>query len=147
VILCSVNMPLIHYVQQIVIKCMCTFLWTATTALNKIPHCVLRVYFLFFFETVDLLYRPGWPLTSGLKWSACLVKKKTGEKKPLAITLSGSREGVEGRDNGGSVNNVQYKSNQNCHYESPPCWIYPIKNLYKKQNKMKQQKENNKFRQ
>jgi hypothetical protein len=31
------------------------------------------------------------------------------------------REGVEGRDNGGDVTNVQCKSNQNCHDESPPC--------------------------
>jgi hypothetical protein len=28
-------------------------------------------------------------------------------------------EGAEGADNGGNVTNVQYKSNQNCHYESP----------------------------
>jgi hypothetical protein len=29
-------------------------------------------------------------------------------------------EGVEGRGNGGNVTNVQYKPNQNCHYESRP---------------------------
>jgi hypothetical protein len=30
-----------------------------------------------------------------------------------------SREGLEGRDDEDSVTNVQYKSDQNCHYESP----------------------------
>jgi hypothetical protein len=41
-------------------------------------------------------------------------------KKPLAIALSGVGRGLRGRDDGGNVNNVQYKSNQNCHYEFPP---------------------------
>jgi hypothetical protein len=27
--------------------------------------------------------------------------------------------GAEGRDDEGDVTNTQYKSNQNCHYESP----------------------------
>jgi hypothetical protein len=27
--------------------------------------------------------------------------------------------GLRGKDDGGNVNNVQHKSNQNCHYESP----------------------------
>jgi hypothetical protein len=27
--------------------------------------------------------------------------------------------GLRGRDDGSNVNNVQYKCNQNCHYESP----------------------------
>jgi hypothetical protein len=40
-------------------------------------------------------------------------------KKPLAIALSGVGRGLTGRDNGGNVNNIQYKSNWNCHYESP----------------------------
>jgi hypothetical protein len=40
-------------------------------------------------------------------------------KKPLAIALSGVGKELRGRDNGGDVNNVQYKSNQSCHYESP----------------------------
>jgi hypothetical protein len=40
-------------------------------------------------------------------------------KKPLEIALSGIGRGLRGRDDGGNVNNVQYKSNQNCHYESP----------------------------
>jgi hypothetical protein len=39
-------------------------------------------------------------------------------KKPLAIALSGVGRRLRG-DDGGIVNNVQYKSNQNCHYESP----------------------------
>jgi hypothetical protein len=32
--------------------------------------------------------------------------------------------GLRGRDEGGNVNNVQYKYNQNCHYE------YPLYNEY-----------------
>jgi hypothetical protein len=34
-------------------------------------------------------------------------------KKPLAIALSGVGMGLRGRDDGGDVTNVQYKSNQN----------------------------------
>jgi hypothetical protein len=53
-------------------------------------------------------------------------------KKHLAIALSVvGWGGLRGRDNVGNVNNVQYKSNQNCHYESS---LYnkciPIKILY-----------------
>jgi hypothetical protein len=40
-------------------------------------------------------------------------------KKPFAITLSAAGRRLRGRDDGGSVDNVQYKSNQNFHYESP----------------------------
>jgi hypothetical protein len=40
-------------------------------------------------------------------------------RKPLAIALSGVGKGQKGRDKGGNVNNVQYKSNWNCNYESP----------------------------
>jgi hypothetical protein len=40
--------------------------------------------------------------------------------KPLAIALSGAGRGLIGRDDGGDVTNIQYKPNQNCHYESPP---------------------------
>jgi hypothetical protein len=40
-------------------------------------------------------------------------------KKPLATAPSGAGRGLRGRDDGGDVTNVQYKSNQNCHYESP----------------------------
>jgi hypothetical protein len=39
-------------------------------------------------------------------------------KKPLAIALSGVRD-LRRKDDGGNVNNVQYKSNQNCHHECP----------------------------
>jgi hypothetical protein len=39
-------------------------------------------------------------------------------KKPLAIALSGVGRGLRGRDNGDNINNVQYKSNWNSHYES-----------------------------
>jgi hypothetical protein len=41
-------------------------------------------------------------------------------KKPLAIALSEVGRGLKGRDDGGNVNNVHCKSNQNCYYESPP---------------------------
>jgi hypothetical protein len=50
-------------------------------------------------------------------------------KKPLAIALSGVGKGLRGRDNGGNVNNVQYKSNQNCHYVPPYNEYILIKNL------------------
>jgi hypothetical protein len=40
-------------------------------------------------------------------------------KKPFAIALSRMGRGLRGRDDGGNVNNVQYKPNWNCHYESP----------------------------
>jgi hypothetical protein len=40
--------------------------------------------------------------------------------------------GRRGRDSMGSINNIQYKSDWNCHYESPLNNEYiPIKNLYK----------------
>jgi hypothetical protein len=44
--------------------------------------------------------------------------------------------GLKGKDNGGNVNNIQYKSDWNCHFRSPPCIIiYPNKNYNnKKQN-------------
>jgi hypothetical protein len=47
-------------------------------------------------------------------------------KKALAIALSGLGRGLTGRDNGENVNinHAQYKSNQNCHNESP--WIMNI---------------------
>jgi hypothetical protein len=45
---------------------------------------------------------------------------KQNFKKPLAVALSGVGWGLRGRDDGGNVNNAQYKSNQNCHYESSP---------------------------
>jgi hypothetical protein len=41
-------------------------------------------------------------------------------KKLLAIALSGVGRGLSGRNDGGDVTNVQYRSNQKCHYESPP---------------------------
>jgi hypothetical protein len=41
-------------------------------------------------------------------------------KKPLEIALSGVGKGLRGRDDGVIVNNVQYKTNWNRHYESPP---------------------------
>jgi hypothetical protein len=40
-------------------------------------------------------------------------------KKPLAIALSEAGRGLKERDGGGKVTNVQYKSNWNCHNESP----------------------------
>jgi hypothetical protein len=40
-------------------------------------------------------------------------------KKPLPVALSRVGRRLRGRNNGGSVTNVQNKSNWNCHYESP----------------------------
>jgi hypothetical protein len=42
---------------------------------------------------------------------------------------------LRGRDFGGNVTNVQYKSNQNCHYESSPYNEYILIKIYK--NKLK----------
>jgi hypothetical protein len=50
-------------------------------------------------------------------------------KKPRASALSGVGRGLKGRDNGGNVTNIQYKSNQNCHYDSVNENIL-IKNLF-----------------
>jgi hypothetical protein len=36
-------------------------------------------------------------------------------KQPLGVG-----RGLRGREDGGNVHNVQYKSNWNCYYESPP---------------------------
>jgi hypothetical protein len=47
-------------------------------------------------------------------------------KKPFAIALSKVGRGWRGRDNGGNVTNVQYKSNQNCNYETHPPGITNI---------------------
>jgi hypothetical protein len=45
----------------------------------------------------------------------------------------GGEEVLRGRDDGGDVTNVQYKSHQNCHCEFPPYNEYIlIKNLFKK---------------
>jgi hypothetical protein len=41
------------------------------------------------------------------------------ELRTLAIALSGVGKGLRGRDDGGNVNNVQHKSNWNCHYDPP----------------------------
>jgi hypothetical protein len=46
------------------------------------------------------------------------IRKRT--KKSLTIALSGVGRRLRGRHDEGNVNNVQYKSNQNCHYESLP---------------------------
>jgi hypothetical protein len=45
---------------------------------------------------------------------------ETELKKPLAIALGGLGRGLKGRENGVNVNNVQHKSDWNCHLESPP---------------------------
>jgi hypothetical protein len=42
------------------------------------------------------------------------------QNKPLATALTGVGRGLRRRDNGGNVNNVQFKSNQNFHCEFPP---------------------------
>jgi hypothetical protein len=51
----------------------------------------------------------GWYIADGLH-----VPRWNKTKTPLLIALSGTGKGVEG-----DVTNVQCKSNQNCHYESP----------------------------
>jgi hypothetical protein len=48
------------------------------------------------------------------------ISKWNRTKKPLEITLSGVGRELKGRGDGGNVNNVQYKSNQNCYYKCPP---------------------------
>jgi hypothetical protein len=60
-------------------------------------------------------------------------------RKPLAIALSGVEEGLRGRDDRGDVNNVQRKSNWNCHYEPPPSYesiLIKIKQKNKKKRKI-----------
>jgi hypothetical protein len=54
-------------------------------------------------------------------------------KKPLSIALSRAGKGLRGRDNGGNLTNVQYKSNQHCHYEAPLHNKYILKKVYEKQ--------------
>jgi hypothetical protein len=49
-------------------------------------------------------------------------------KIPLAIALSGLGRSLRGRDNGGNVNNVQYKTDRNCHCDSPYNEYILIKN-------------------
>jgi hypothetical protein len=63
---------------------------------------------------VDGLHIPTWKRT----------------KKPLAIAVSGVGKALRGRDDGGNINNVQYKSNQNCHDESPLYNEYILKIIY-----------------
>jgi hypothetical protein len=46
---------------------------------------------------------------------------ETELRKSLAIALSWVVRRLRGRDDGGNVNNIQYKSIRNCHYESLPC--------------------------
>jgi hypothetical protein len=41
------------------------------------------------------------------------------EQRNLAIALNGAGKGLRGRDNGGDLTKIQYKSNRNCQYESP----------------------------
>jgi hypothetical protein len=41
------------------------------------------------------------------------------ELENLAIALRGMGRGLKERDDGDNVTNVQYNSNQNCHYETP----------------------------
>jgi hypothetical protein len=55
--------------------------------------------------------------------------------------LGGVERGLRGRDDGGNVNNVQYKSNQNCHYESP---LYNEHILIKIYNKKREEKTHHK---
>jgi hypothetical protein len=69
---------------------------------------------------VDRLHIPIWNTT----------------KKPLAIALSGAEKGLRGRDDGGIVNNVQYKPNWNCHYQSILYNEYIVIKILKKKQKI-----------
>jgi hypothetical protein len=40
--------------------------------------------------------------------------------------------GLRRRDDGGNVNNIQYKSNQNCYYKCPPYNEYILIKIYNK---------------
>jgi hypothetical protein len=51
-------------------------------------------------------------------------------RKPLVIALSGVGRGLRGRDDGGNVTNVQYKSNQNCCYKTPLYHEYILIKIY-----------------
>jgi hypothetical protein len=56
--------------------------------------------------------------------------------KPLTCNaLSGVGRGLRGRDDGSNVNNIQYKSNQNCHYESLLYNEYFLIKIYLKKEK------------
>jgi hypothetical protein len=52
-------------------------------------------------------------------YDGCNIPIQNRTKKSLAIALNGAGRRLRGRDDGGNVNNVQYKFNWNCHYESP----------------------------
>jgi hypothetical protein len=55
-------------------------------------------------------------------------------------------EGLRGRDNGGNVNNVQCKSDWNCHFKSPLYNVYILINfIIKKTPKLENLEEMNKF--
>jgi hypothetical protein len=56
-------------------------------------------------------------------------------RKTHAIALSGVGRDLRGRDYGGNVTNILYKSNQNYHNEAPlALWIYPNKNYFLKKD-------------
>jgi hypothetical protein len=60
-------------------------------------------------------------------------------KKPLAISLSGVEKGLRGRNNGDNINNVQYRSNWDCHYKSPlPYNEYVLKFHNKKEKDLQE---------
>jgi hypothetical protein len=44
---------------------------------------------------------------------------ETELKNLLQLLLGGVERRLRGRDDGGNVNNAQYKSDWNCHFESP----------------------------
>jgi hypothetical protein len=51
-------------------------------------------------------------------------------KKPLAIALRRVERGLSDWNYGGNVNNIQYKSNWNCHYKCPPYNEYSLIKIY-----------------
>jgi hypothetical protein len=61
---------------------------------------------------------------------------ETELKKTLPIALGGVGRGLRGRDDDGNVNNVQYKSDWNCHFRSPSqCNEYILIKTFKNNNK------------
>jgi hypothetical protein len=68
---------------------------------------------------VDGLHKPIWNRT----------------KRALAIGLSGVGRRLRGRDDGSNVTNLQYESNQNCHYKSPSYNEYILIKFYLKKQR------------
>jgi hypothetical protein len=86
-------------------------------------HCLIivkQVFVASLQSIVQCVGGGGKDAWSRLRWDRFHKPIWNRTKMPLAIALNGAGRGLRGRDNGGNVNNVQYKSNQYCHYEYPP---------------------------